>query len=65
MNCHDCRFLKVYRGSRDRYGLQMEPDDYECTSSRATEDNLDRYFCDAEDGAEKCMGFEEKEEYNE
>lgn len=66
MTCEGCKWFKVYRGTRDRYGLQQEPDDYDCTSSRATEDDLDKYLCDGEDGAENCMGFEhrwkEKEE---
>ena len=63
MNCSDCKFFKKYRGTRDRYGLQQEPDDYDCTSSRATEEDLDKYFCDAEEwneGQEGCRGFERK-----
>ena len=60
MTCEDCRFFMKYRGSRDRYGLQLEPDDYDCASSRASEKDLDKYFADAEDGAENCCGFERR-----
>lgn len=60
MTCDDCRYFREHRGSRNWYGEQTEPDDYDCTSSRATEKDLDKYFTDAEDGAENCMGFEQK-----
>ena len=56
MTCEDCIYFKEYRGTRDRYGLQLEPDDYECVGN-ASERELDKYFTDAEDGAENCTGF--------
>lgn len=60
MTCEDCKHFIEHKGSRDRYGLQQEPDDYDCRSSRATENDLDKYLCDGEDGAENCMGFEKR-----
>lgn len=57
MNCWDCINYKVYRGSRDRYGVPQEPDEYECTGEPREED-IDKYFCNAEDGAEECAAFE-------
>ena len=64
MTCCDCMCFKLTRGSRDWYGLQLEPDDAECVGN-ASEEELDRYFCDAEDGAEHCSGFKSryKEDY--
>ena len=59
MTCEECRHFVHHRGHRDRYGLQTEPDDYDCTGN-ATEDDLDKYFCDGEDGAENCMGFKRR-----
>ena len=59
MTCEDCLFFKLTRGSRDWYGLQLEPDDAECVGN-ASEKDLDKYFCDAEDGAENCNGFRSK-----
>ena len=56
MRCDDCMFLKEYRGSRDRWGLQLEPDYYECVGN-ASEDDIDKYFVEFEDGAENCKGF--------
>ena len=56
MRCDDCLCFKEYRGSRDRWGLQLEPDDYECEGN-ATELDLDRYFSECLDGAENCQGF--------
>lgn len=67
MTCEDCVYLKFYRGHRDRYGIQTDPDDYECTGN-ATEADLDKYFADAEDGAEHCCGFSKrmtKEDFDE
>ena len=56
MTCEDCLFFKLTRGSRDWYGLQLEPDDAECVGN-ASESDLDKYFADAQDGAENCTGF--------
>ena len=56
MTCEDCLYFKIYRGSRDRYGLQLDPDDYECVGS-ASEREMDKYFINAEDNAENCTGF--------
>ena len=59
MTCEDCIYFKLTRGSRDRYGFQQEPDDAECVGN-ASEEEIDKYFCDAEDGAEHCTGFRTK-----
>lgn len=56
MTCEDCIYFKEYRGTRDGYGLQLEPDDYECVGN-VTDRDLDRYFTNAEDNAENCTGF--------
>lgn len=56
MTCGDCIKYKIYRGSRDRYGLQLEPDDADCTGNPTKED-YNRYFSEAEDGAEHCSCF--------
>ena len=60
MTCEDCKFFRYRRGRRDWYGVQQDPDDVDCISNRATEDDLDKYLCDGEDNAEKCMGFERR-----
>ena len=62
MRCEDCKYFKVYTGTRDRYGLQQEPDDYECVG-RATEEDLDRFFSNSEswnNSADGCSGFESR-----
>ena len=56
MTCEDCIYFKTHRGHRDRYGFQTDPDDYDCVGN-ANERELDKYFCDFEDGAENCGGF--------
>ena len=56
MTCEDCIYFKKTRGSRNWHGVQLEPDDYECVGN-ASEEEIDKYFCDAEDGAENCKGF--------
>ena len=57
MSCGDCKYFKEYKGARDRYGLQLDLDDYECVG-RASERDMEKYFVEAEDGAENCSGFE-------
>lgn len=66
MTCSDCLYLKCYRGRRDRYGIQTEPDDYECVGKASKEDRY-KYFFEAEDDAEHCEGFKSKykEDYDE
>ena len=55
-NCIDCLYYKIYRGSKDRYGVPQEPDDCECLKmDEMTEEEIDKYFCDGEDG---CPCFE-------
>ena len=50
-DCNDCMYLKIYRGSKDRYGVPQEPDDYECLKmDEMTEEEFDKYYCDGEDG---------------
>lgn len=59
MTCEDCIYFKEYRGTRDRYGLQLEPDDYECVGN-VTDRDLDRYFTNAEswdNEEDACSGF--------
>lgn len=59
-SCDDCVHFKCYRGSRDRYGIQQEPDVYDCTGN-ATEDELDRFFTNCEEweeDSEGCQAFE-------
>lgn len=57
MTCRDCVHFKTYQGSRDFHGLQLDPDEYECTAEPSEED-IDKYFCNAEDGAEECTAFQ-------
>lgn len=60
-NCYDCKFFKIYRGSRDRFGVQQEPDDSECISDRATEEDIDKYYSDGvswSNDEEGCAGYE-------
>ena len=50
-NCNDCLYLKIYRGSKDRYGVPQEPDECECLKmDDMSEEEFDKYFCDGEDG---------------
>lgn len=50
-NCNDCLYLKIYRGSKDRYGVPQEPDDYECLMmDKMSEEEFDKYYCDGKDG---------------
>ena len=50
-NCSDCLYLKTYRGSKDRYGVPQEPDDFECLKmEEMTEKEIDKYYCDGESG---------------
>lgn len=58
-SCKDCIYFKFYRGTRDRWGIQQEPDDYEC-AGQSTEEELDRFFSDGEEwseDAEGCQAF--------
>ena len=64
MTCMDCINFKVWKGSRDRWGLQLEPDDCEC-KAEPTEDEIERYFCNCEDSAENCGGFYQKGDFDE
>lgn len=60
-NCYDCKYFKLYTGSKDRYGVPQEPDDAECISERATESDLDTYFTDGvswDDDESGCAGYE-------
>lgn len=62
-SCNDCKFFKVYRGSRDRWGIQQEPDDYECTGN-PTEAELDKYFCDGHEWSiDGCSSYEPNERW--
>ena len=56
MTCEDCIYLKITRGSRNKYGIQLEPDDTECVGN-CTEEEIDKYYSDAEEHAEECSGF--------
>lgn len=50
-DCNDCMYLKIYRGSKDRYGVPQEPDDFECLKmDEMTEEEIDKYYCDGESG---------------
>ena len=50
-DCSDCLYFKIYKGSRDRYGVPQEPDECECLKmDDMTEEEIDKYFCDGEDG---------------
>lgn len=66
MRCEECINFKLYRGSHDRYGLQLEPDDAECVGN-VTENDLEKFFCNAEtwdkeeDGC-SCFSPRDKEE---
>jgi len=63
MTCSDCIHFKLYTGTRDRYGIQQEPDDAECTGN-VTENDLERYFCNAESWENKedaCGDFSPRE----
>ena len=62
MNCLECEYYKVYRGSRDWYGMQLEPDDSECMGN-PTEEELDKYYSDGaewEVNEEGCSGFKRR-----
>ena len=62
MTCEDCKFFKRYTGTRDRYGVPQEPDDYECVGN-VTENDMERFFCNAESWDNKedaCGGFEQR-----
>ena len=59
MTCRDCIRYKIYRGSRDRYGLQLEPDVADCTG-RPTDDEYNEFFCNASERAEDCSWFKSK-----
>ena len=49
-NCSDCLYLKIYKGSKDRYGVPQEPDDCECLMmDKMSEEEIDRYYCDGEE----------------
>ena len=62
-DCTECRHLKVYTGSRDRYGVPQEPDDYECDMlEELTEDELERHFCNGESGC-RCFEVNEYDPY--
>lgn len=65
-SCQDCRYLKCYRGTCDRYGVPQEPDYYEC-EGECTEDELDRFFYGCEewqDDEDGCQGFELREDFD-
>ena len=50
-DCNDCMYLKIYRGSKDRYGVPQEPDDCECLKmDDMSEEEFDKYYCDGESG---------------
>jgi len=59
--CQDCENLICYHGSRDRFGVPQEPDDYECKACEdITVEEFDKYFCDGKEwsGNRKgCSGF--------
>ena len=67
MTCEDCKFFRIYRGSRDRYGVPQEPDDAECVGN-VTENDLEKFLCNAEswdkeeDGC-SCFSARYKEEW--
>ena len=55
-NCNDCLYLKTYKGSKDRYGVPQEPDDYECLRMEdMSEEEFDKYYCD---GESECPYYE-------
>lgn len=62
-NCYDCKNLVCYRGSKDRYGVPQEPDDYECVGE-PTEEEMEDYFYNGiswdeyEDG---CSSYERRD----
>lgn len=61
-SCFGCKNLICYSGSKDRYGVPQEPDDYECKKCESlTEEEFDRYFCDGVEWSsdeEGCSGYE-------
>jgi len=62
-NCSECKFLVCYSGSKDRYGIPQEPDDYECVAE-PTEEEIDRFFCNGEswnDNEKGCSWFEQRD----
>lgn len=57
-DCFECEHLIKYSGSRDRYGVPQEPDDYECARAEdLTEDEIEKHFCNGESG---CRCFEQQ-----
>lgn len=64
-NCTECKYYRVYRGTRDRYGVPQEPDDAECVCENVTDHDIETYFCNGkswdntEEGA-GCTGYESR-----
>ena len=62
-SCFECKNLIKYSGSKDRYGVPQEPDDYECKAcENLTEEEFDKFFCEGEEWDEPengCSGFEQ------
>lgn len=60
-SCFECQMLVKYSGSKDRYGVPQEPDDYEC-KGEPTEEEIDKYFCDGQEWSsdeEGCSCFKQ------
>ena len=58
--CEQCKHFRCYTGSRDKYGVPQEPDDYECVGD-PDEKDLEKYFSDGvewKDNEDGCSGFE-------
>ena len=63
-DCTSCGNLRVYRGTCDRYGVPLEPDDYECACEDVTEDEIDKYFSNGDKWDDRiegagCSGYSE------
>lgn len=64
LSCEDCKYFRVYYGSKDKYGVPQEPDDYECVGEPSDED-IDKYFTDSEEwdsSEDGCSGFAMRED---
>ena len=50
-DCSDCLYFKIYKGSKDRYGVPQEPDECEYLKmDDMSEEEFDKYYCDGESG---------------
>ena len=60
-SCFTCAYLIRHAGSKDKYGVAQEPDDYDCEGT-PTEADLDVFFSDGiewDENDEGCSSYKE------